>query len=1428
VRIKIATDLRKMENLSFNNEIIKGVSFEILQAEDIRKQSVVEVKYSGKRTVQNGVFVNVENSLRDERLGPLNKRSKCKTCGKKMMQCCGHFGHIELSHPIYHIYYTRQVVQWLKAICFNCSACTMKSIPTNISKVNRGFQVNNCFRNSNLHTKCPVCTIKIPKYTWNKELQQVMRNGRVYDVYTVIEHLESIPEDLLKRFGCCHPKGMVQECIPCPPPTVRPPLMMGNSLVRGEDDLTYRLLQILKFNHDLKQIKETQRPKHVIKEAVLNLQYAISSYIDHKKGSGGDNKAYDKEYTSLKKRLTSKEGRVRGNLMGKRCDFSARSVIGGDDFLPVGSVGVPEDIAKTLTVPVAVTAWNKKTLQEEFKKTNSKVKFIISPEGVRTDLKFINKNSHKLEVGWKVERELQDNDIVIFNRQPTLHLGSLMAHNVKVMRGRTIRMNLSATAPYNADFDGDEMNLHVPQTQQAQAEARHLMAVKYHIISAQSNSPVMGIVQDSMIGSYLLTQSSTRLTKSEFFQCIINMPGWDGTIKFQSKEFYTGLELFSMTLPMVNYEGCGVRIRCGIMESGQLTKGVLGTSHGSLIHVINNDCSPDACLLFMNRIQRVVHAYLQIRGFSMGISDIVSDNYAFIRTKCKEAYEKVKGETNEGKINTILNSCRDSVGKAVQEPLNQSNNLYCMVKSGAKGKISNISQVMGVVGQQNLAGARIPLTWEGRTLTHFKVGDNSPAARGFVESSFVNGLKPHEMWHHAVAGREGIIDTACKTARTGYVTRKLMKCLENLNVKGDLSVRNSDGCMIQFKYGEDGIDGKCVEKQLVDEFENIERKKMSKKEYQRCLEADRYLKEINEIREPIYKNTKFWMLPVPIDRIILNAQTIFSVGIGSKLTQAKICKRVKKLVDEIDNVLLQHVLTLKLNSFKLLKLKVTDEHMDQIYTDIKTKYEQALIPQGESVGSIASQSIGEFITQMTLNTFHNTGNSSMNVTLGIPRMLELIDCSTKIQTPVTSFVCNNAEEVARKLKLVKLEEIVDYYKVTNSPDEKEVEAFMNLPDIDFKPSKLKETLVLYLKEWYDIESVKQCILTQKNMSVAYTEGPYPIFHIKYIKEDKKSLDYLYEHVIRHKRIRGEAEIVEIIQENGITTVNTSMTDLTEIWGLGIAMNRVETNDVNAIMTILGLEAARKKLIIELTKILAFYGLYVNHRHISLLVNWMTHKGKLIPLTRHGIKQVDSSTLKMATFEEIVNVFVNAAYLQEEDDLKGISERILCGAPPLIGTNTDIDLLVDWDVFHKNKKDEPMDVDEEESAWNFNQWDESDDEEPWLKDTTEEPVISQNYHGPMVHQQMYKLPPSQLAPVQPVLTDVQLTYDPSPLAPAYGNETPTSPAYNPDTPPMSPAYSPTSPMYSPTSPCYSPKSSAIPVYDPESCMNPEKKRRTFFE
>lgn len=1008
------------------------------------------------------------------------------------------------------------------------------------------------------------------------------------------------------------------------------------------------------------------------------------------------------------------------------------------------------------------------------------------------------------------------------------------------------------------------MNIHVPQTLIAQSEARHIMGVKHNIISAQSNSPIMGIVQDSMIGSFLLTQENVKLSRANFFRCIYKMPDWDGSIKFPlDLEFYTGRQLFSMALPMVNFEGAGVSIRKGILEKGQMTKSVLGTRHGSLIHVINNDCGADACLLFMNRVQRIVHEYIQIRGFTFSVADIVSDNQKFIEEKCREAFDKVKGETNEGKINAILNSARDSVGKAVQEPLDQTNNFYCLVKSGAKGKVSNISQVKGCVGQQNLAGQRIPKTWGNRTLPHFKPGDNSPPARGFVQSSFMSGLQPWEQWMHAIAGREGVIDTACKTAKTGYVTRKIMKALENLVVRGDLSVRNSDGSMIQFLYGEDGFDGKRVEKQLIDEMKFIKKSKMSTKEYKRCESAQAYLDRINKTREPIYRNTDFWMFPVPIDRIITNAQTIFNIGIGSRMKQPAIVKRVLNLIGSMKNILFQKILTLKLNSFKLYhQLKVTDEDMDNIVKEIKNQYEMASVSQGESVGSICSQSIGEYITQMTLNTFHNTGNSSMNVTLGIPRLLELIDSVSKIQTPVTTFKCSNPEYISRQLKLVRLEEVVEYYKVTKEPDVSEIESFLAFPDPDYKESTLDTTLVLYLKEWYDVESIKKCLMSQKNLSVAYTEGPFSIFHIKYLKPDKKTLGYLYEQVLRNKIVRGVegADIVEIVEDDTGFKINTSLTDLTQIWYYGVALNAVETNDVHAVFNILGIEAARNKLMKELTDILAFYGLYVNCRHVFLLVDWMTSKGGIIPLTRHGIKEVDSSPLKMATFEEIVNVFTNSAYLKKKDDLQGISERILVGAPPLIGTNSNFDLVVDWDTFNKNKKDPPQKK-RSESAWSQFEDDDDDiwgnlkanDEEPWLKDESNDPnppqshqsmfpqFFSTNQAPPMLTHpafaQQFALP-NQQQMVQNSTMPVSLVHEPppSPTYPAY--DEPTSPVYSPTSPaysPMSPAYDPESPAYSPTSPAYSPMSPAYdpeqsfedPAYDPET-SNPLKRRKTFVE
>ena len=403
------------------------------------------------------------------------------------------------------------------------------------------------------------------------------------------------------------------------------------------------------------------------------------------------------------------------------------------------------------------------------------------------------------------------------------------------------------------------MNIHVPQTLEAQAEARSIMNVKYQIISAQSNKPVMSIIQDTMIAIYLLTQPGVQLSKEDFFQCVFCMPGWSGKFKFDTnKNFFTGQELVSMCLPVVNYEGCGVKISSGIMEYGQMTKGVLGTSHGSLIHVINNDCGADECVLFINRMQFVGHKYLTIRGFTMSISDIMTSekNEQFVSTKCSEAFKSIKGETNEAKINGVLNGVRDIIGKAVTDPLDQTNNLFCLVESGTKGKMNNITQIMGPIGQQNLQGKRIPCTWENRTLTHFKVGENSPQSRGFIQNSYRKGLTPSEQFFHAMSGREGVIDTACKTAKSGYMQRKFIKALENCITKADGTVRNADGSIIQFKYGDDGFDGISIEKQKIYEIDEIVSSKITYREFEQIKKDMDFLKSINKIREPIYKNTE--------------------------------------------------------------------------------------------------------------------------------------------------------------------------------------------------------------------------------------------------------------------------------------------------------------------------------------------------------------------------------------------------------------------------------------------------------------------------------------------------------------------------------------------------------------------------------------------
>ena len=421
------------------SNMIDSIEFSIWTAEDIRKESVVHV--TEKRSFEKSV--PVENGLRDPRMGPT--RGKCVTCGENKRNCDGHFGHIELSKPVYHISWVTNIVHWLRCICNECGTNLIKNFDTRVHR-NRVLS----FYSKHVYSKCPSCEKKQPKYTWNRERHVIDKSKQEYPIEEVQNHLKRMDETILTKTGLAHPYDMILTVLPVPPPSVRPTIMQG-STVRGEDDLTYRLIQIMRAGDKLERGIKDERPPHVLSNYREGLQNSVTGYINHEKLGNSKAGSSKREYTSLTARLKTKEGRMRGTLMGKRCDFTGRTVITGDDNLGMHEIGIPISVAKKLTVPVKVTGYNRALLQELLTEKDSPVKFVMRPNGSRVDLSFVNRNTISLDVGWTIERSLMDGDIVLFNRQPSLHKMSIMAHEVRVLPYSTFRMNLSCTTPYNAD-----------------------------------------------------------------------------------------------------------------------------------------------------------------------------------------------------------------------------------------------------------------------------------------------------------------------------------------------------------------------------------------------------------------------------------------------------------------------------------------------------------------------------------------------------------------------------------------------------------------------------------------------------------------------------------------------------------------------------------------------------------------------------------------------------------------------------------------------------------------------------------------------------------------------------------------------------------------------------------------------------------------
>ena len=1015
------------KELSYNQDVetISGLQFSIMSAEEIENRSVAEIvstdTFAGNDPIIGGLF--------DPRMGVIDHNKICQTCEQKNTFCPGHFGHIVLAKPLFYIQFFDVVKKLMKCICFKCSKLLLdkdqpelkKILSKRISKQKKfEFIYKLCSKNKikrcGKDIKNNGCGAKQPdKISKDTHVGRIVLEWKTKEEEEDIEDMILFGSDVYRIFSRItdedsniigfprninKPEDLICTVFPVPPPSVRPSVR-NDTGQRCEDDLTHKLCDIVKTNNTLKTKIEKNVNKEQIDYWTILLQYHLSTFIDNKiPGIPQAKQRTGRPLRSLGERLKSKEGRIRGNLMGKRVDFSARSVITPDPRISINELGVPIKIAMNLTFPERVNKYNREKLTKLI--TNGPdnypgAKYIRKAnQDYRTiRIKNLDISTINLEDNDIVDRHMMNGDFILFNRQPSLHKMSMMSHKVKVMPYDTFRLNPAVTPSYNADYDGDEMNLHLPQSVQTENELKMLSNVTSQIISPRESKPIISVVQDVTLGLYRLTKDTSMLNEKQVFNLMMTNTKFKGVVpepiyvKDDVKK-WNGKQLLSEILPpnlnVVNknnqYDESNknnkdnlIVIEDGKIKQGVFDKKIYQDRTNGLVHILFNDNGQDEARHLFDNTQKLICDWLVYSGFSVGISDLVISKemndemkkvindmkvkvYDIIRKVHENNYENNSFDSNkqnfENDVNKLLNDARNEVGKIALKNITDDNRMINMIKSKSKGNPVNIAQMISTLGQQNVDGKRIPDGFTDRTLPHFTKYDDGPESRGFVENSFINGLTPQEFYFHAMGGREGLIDTAVKTSETGYLQRRLIKSMEDCKINYDLTVRNATGSIVQFLYGEDGINANKLENHSLpfigmepselqetyllkenDIIKNIFQKKVfeqtikSKETFDRCL---KHYKEILEDRHYLItevfkcKDESRVLYPISIKRIITNAISIFhKKKTRSDLSPLEVLDDIDGLVNELylndnnkGNKLLEILLKTSLTPKKIL------------------------------------------------------------------------------------------------------------------------------------------------------------------------------------------------------------------------------------------------------------------------------------------------------------------------------------------------------------------------------------------------------------------------------------------------------------------------------------------------------------------------------
>ncbi|KAA8646534.1 hypothetical protein EYZ11_004827 [Aspergillus tanneri] len=1398
----VQVDLGKAQVIDRVPKVIKELKFGVLSNDDIVSQGVVEVSDRKFFDLDHDRSVIPHGPL-DARMGISSKTATCQTCGGALQVCNGHFGHVKLVLPSFHVGYFKRVITILQEICKECSHILLPEAERrtylremrrpgldNLRRLQIAKRINERCRKTR---NCGVCGAVngVVKKAGNSALKITHDKFRAFNASASVKkipppskivfdrsfdearshnaevekHYKKAQDDLnalrvlnlfkkISDTDCellglnpkeARPEMFLWQYIPAPPVCIRP--SVGQDAASTEDDLTAKLGDIIQSNINLKNALLKGAPVQTIMECWDYMQLQIAVYINS--DVPGLNKAdLGKPIRGFVQRLKGKQGRFRGNLSGKRVDFSGRTVISPDPNLRVDEVAVPILVAKNMTYPEVVTRYSKEKLQQRVRNGTKKwpgANYITKKGSTfKLFLKYGNLNmiADQLQEGDVIERHLEDGDIVLFNRQPSLHKLSILSHFAKVRPHRTFRLNECACNPYNADFDGDEMNLHVPQTEEARAEAMELMGVKNNLATPKNGEPIISAIQDFISAAYIMSSKDNFFDRRSFTQLCLYMLGPETRFDLpppsvlKPQMLWTGKQVFNILMHpnkddpvLVNLDAAckqfkapkdgtprdlddkdswlvirNSEVMCGMMDKSTVGSG----KKDNIFYVMLRDYGPAAAAEGMNRLSRLSARWFTNMGFSIGITDVypseklLKSKHDLVETayaQCDEVIAKYKAgtlekypgcdelQTMENQISGILSKVRQQAGDECIDQLSKYNSPLIMATSGSKGSSINVSQMVALVGQQIIGGQRVQDGFQDRTLPHFPKNARQPPSKGFVRNSFFSGLEPTEFIFHAMSGREGLVDTAVKTAETGYMSRRLMKSLEDLSTRYDDTVRNSSSSIVQFQYGDDKLDpvdmeGKAKPVHFDRTFTHAESTTYDNDE-RSLLPA-----EIMEVCEEMLSKERAKLVRKDLMGTELGYMDRSDHGIDQfesardflESIQQYVATKADKLIsrggdidpsDERSQQGLNHT------------GKLTEKTLRAFVSACLMKYKKAQVESGHAVGAVGAQSIGEPGTQMTLKTFHFAGVAGMSITQGVPRIKEIINASKEISTPVVSceLVTKDSIIAARivkgRIEKTYLRDIIHYVRETWTGKEAYITVKINWKTIQdlalelnirtilnaikshrrFKADDLKfRNSRSHIHIHMDLDPASKTGLSKTEIASTSAD---PFLRLKHLKRMLPGIQ-----VLGHPQAYRA-----IIRTDDTSTTNTL---LVEGYGLrdcmttlGVDGLRTSTNNVMEMREVLGIEAARTTITQEISEVMK--DMDIDPRHMQLLADVMTYKGDVLGITRFGLAKMRDSVLQLASFEKTADHLFDAGGAGRTDLIEGVSECIIMGKTMSIGT-----------------------------------------------------------------------------------------------------------------------------------------------------------------